>query len=337
MRCIPLSLALLLTPSCVGPAAVNPPNTIKDTTTTSSSSTTTTRLFSLDVEGDHCHARVRTLAQTVELQTLFTTTTATCPTAIVFDTPRARVLGIDGGTVVAWDNAGVRTVLATAPAPTARLTVSPTGAVRAAWLAMDGLSSDDANSTLHFEAHDAVDGDNGFPREVAVLAELNGSTWLRLQAVPTTAEAGDTPGLSVLTSVLISPAGVVVVGERASAMRCGVVVNCEQVTPDLKKRIGDAADNVGLLQHGSGVLAWPVIWGDAPHAFAPVSFCSDASCASKTIVLEKTNGDRQLALATQGGFALIAGEYANDNAVVLDAAGSTVLTLPTSSSVVFLP
>ena len=67
--------------------------------------------------------------------------------------------------------------------------------------------------------------------------------------------------------------------------------------------------------------------------------CSDgaASCKKNVLVVEKKPEQRQLGVATRGSYAIVSEEYSSANATVIDASGKVVLSLPTSTSVVFLP
>jgi hypothetical protein len=311
-------------------------------------------VFSLDTTKDGCAATVRDLAAAKDApaRVLFTSKAKECPREVLLGKV---FIAVEGASVKAYALDGKVTELAKLPAEDASVWVEEGGKVRAAWLVVDGVTLSAKGDVVTFEGKTfKVGGDDAaaFPPwgtpAMAILAELEGAgataKWKRIEAKPTKTDAGDTPGIGALSTRKAMKKGVLSIGELVAKMTCvGGVLECDAQGAAAKKLVG-ATDDVMLgtlpLNKSKGALVvFAVMFGDTPHAFAPVYLCSDgaSSCKSSVIVEKKSAEQRQLGLSTQGGFAIVSEEYSSANAHVVDASGKVVLSLPQSRAVVFLP
>ncbi len=307
-------------------------------------------VFSLDTTKDGCAATVRDLAApNVAPRVLFTSKAKECPREVLLGKV---FLAAEGASVKAYAPDGKITELAKLPADDASVWVEEGGKVRAAWLVTEGVTLSAKSDVVSFEGKTfKVGGDNAavFPPwgtpAMAILAELEGAgataKWKRIEAKPTKTEAGDTPGLGALSTPKVTKKGVLSIGELVAKMTCvGGVLTCDAEDAGAKKLVGAKDDvSLGTLAIKTGALVFPVMFGDTPHAVPPVHLCSDgaASCKKSVVVEKKGAQQRQLGLATQGGYAIVSEEYSSANASIIDASGKVVLSLPKSTAVVFLP
>jgi hypothetical protein len=306
-------------------------------------------VFSLDATKDGCAATVRDLAAPASpARVLFTSKAKECPREVLLGKV---FIAVEGTSVKAYAPDGKVTEMATLPAANANVWVEEGGKVRAAWLVTEGVTMSEKGDAMTFEGKPfkLMDGDVpvvppwGMPA-MALLAELEGAgataTWKRIEARPTKTEAGDTPGLSALRTPKTMKKGVVSIGDVVATMTCMGSLECDREDAAAKKLVG-ATDEIelGVLPLQGGALVFPVMFGDTPHATPPVYLCSDSAalCKKNVLIEKKTKDQRQLGFAAQGDYAIVSEEYSSSNARVIDASGKTILSLPTSTSVVFLP
>lgn len=320
-------------------------------------------VFSLDTVKDGCAARVRDLATPGAKgeRTLFTA--KACPTNVLLSNTGALAIGVEGGAVKSFGFDGKVTEMAKLPAADAAIHLEENGKMRAAWVVTEGVKNKPvpagakAKAIVTFEGKDyPVDEDAVFPpwgtTGVAILAEHDGKGWKRIEVTPTKTDAGDTPHLDALKAQRKNKASVLAVDGLVMSMTCisgyhGKLA-CTPEAPAGARRellkLDKDIENVGTLEldrgGGKNALAFNVMQGDTLHAFTPVILCTDgvASCKAPVVVEKKGEGQgRQLGIATQGGFTILSDEYSSSNARIVDATGKTVLSLPTSTAVVFLP
>ncbi|MCB9675341.1 MAG: hypothetical protein H6737_09510 [Alphaproteobacteria bacterium] len=169
----------------------------------------------------------------------------------------------------------------------------------------------------------------------AALYELDGGAWKRLAALPTRTDAGDTPGTSVLDPFLDEAKGFVSTPELQACCACGQ--DCAIDDPGTEPAaVGlKSPESVGSLPVGTGAVWFEVVFGDTPHAQAPVTYCHDAGCAQR--VAWATVGDL-VGIAPRGDLVLVGTEYSGAGAKVFRAnVEAPVLDFPGATLAVWLP
>lgn len=152
----------------------------------------------------------------------------------------------------------------------------------------------------------------------AMVFEWSGGAWKEIAAAPTMCEAGDAPCMKVLSHLMKADKSAINAAD-ARVYCGGSAQECFASKPisgrsDLIKLLGvveEDNDAVGYLkaQGGHGYL-FKMEFGDSPHAMGPVYACKD-DCRSRTKLENVTKA--QLTVDPQGGFVLVADEYANTN------------------------
>lgn len=172
--------------------------------------------------------------------------------------------------------------------------------------------------------------------------------WKEIDAAPTMASAGETPGLSVVAAALPTSAdGVIDLDDVLQTQICASgALTCSgapkgaatAVRAALSPQARDNVADVGVIVVGGVPFSFPVMFGDTPHAVGPLLRCTDAGCQHTAIVVANTGSHPpQLALSTQGRLLLVAEEYSGAAPKVFDAQGKQLLTLPTATMAVWRP
>ena len=176
-----------------------------------------------------------------------------------------------------------------------------------------------------------------------VYEEDTAGGWTMVSAAPTRSEAGETPGLDVLSIARAS--GVVALATLGSATTCQEQrlssTGCEPLegpVPDWLAEHPDIAfDEVASVSSEGGRWVFPVLYGDTPHAIAPVFIECGPDCEATPLRLPDPNL-RQLALSVSGPYLLAGREYSRtEGAVFAPGSAEPVVVLPPQATSVWLP
>jgi hypothetical protein len=266
-----------------------------------------------------------------------------CPGALFWDEGRKNVFYTEGGSLwtrPASNPSAAARELARLPRTDAELWIdAETGRPRVAW--MVPVAEDAANEKQFrldgrtFDSSRLVSFGTPF---VAFSAELQEGKWVELEAVATKGEAGDTPALQELatfvgrklkgTSLADLKMATICTGER-------LVCNPEPLDPRIKAEVGGKEGQYGLAKgEGPRKVYFAVIFGDTPHASAPVALCKDGC---KSAIRLKEAIEQQLSVSLGKNHVVVATEYECGDPRVYDLrTGKLVLRLPKAVSAVWI-
>jgi len=171
---------------------------------------------------------------------------------------------------------------------------------------------------------------------MAILVELRGGTWQRMEVAPTKWEAGDTNGLSALTTPKKVKTKTLSLKEMLAASLCaGSRLDCASELPAVKALVGKNVTQYGTLkldeQH---MMGFGVKFGDTAHASPPV-FIGDKGLKKAKKLKDVTA--EQLSIAAAGDFVLVADEYTNEHARVFRKTGELVWSQAKTASAIWYP
>lgn len=291
-------------------------------------------LFYFEAKDDGCHWRLR---RTDAVRDHHVTKGCPEPGTVVFDPPAKRTLYALGGELyeLRWGGEAV-SIEASLPDDAARayredptplelsLFVSPFGVLSAVYLAPVEEGDPDYD-----DSHLPEWGSPYF----AVVAELGpDGFWERVARVPTKAEAGETPGLSLVDHHRTGARSVSLADllRRATcrARDCSAKAQGVKAPEALLKRLGlKSGDEAG---HRDGFL-FKVRHGDTPHASPPVLHLR----SEKNLV--EAGRHSQLSLSTSDNLLLVTEEYSGAHPRVFSAEGKLLFESPGASGAAWLP
>ncbi len=165
--------------------------------------------------------------------------------------------------------------------------------------------------------------DWGLPA-VAAVYQWDKSRWREVAKAATKMEAGDTPGISVLEKYIRSAKDSVTLQQLLMAATCleqGCLQEGEESSPlpwpEIKSKLTGAltADdelNAGFVAWpGEGVVVFNMLFGDTPHASAPLLFC-DSQFRHPVLTQTGEGRQRQIGLSRQGEYLLVTDEYSGN-------------------------
>jgi hypothetical protein len=283
-----------------------------------------------------------------EARTLFTA--KNCPSALILEPGEKAIYTIEGRLLLKrpLDRGGESKELARIPEEDANLWLErDSKRLRIAYLVevkdRNVLRKTGKGGTVYevkfegrrYEARDLPDWGLMF---MAIVAELDGNQWRRLEIKPSKSGAGDTPGVEVLSArVGRKELGVNLTArlEQATCSGGSKELNCNSTDPAAKKLLGDVEGQGMLVTKNGTSFAFAIAFGDTNHAVAPVFFCR-GNCARGSKVDLDLEG--QVGLSLSGDYLLITSEYHGENPHVYETGtGKRILALPDASSAVWLP